>query len=339
MITEDLYLQVNYLKQASSSLEYFKDKGGYLFNMRCPFCGDSQKSRTKARGYCFRSPVDGLMMFKCHNCNKTCGFRAFLKFVDSGLYNRYWFQVFKDSKPGMAEKFEDVMKLDTRTKLERQIEGLKCTNVTKLSRLHPVNAYIKDRMIPTDKRQLLYYTENFEEFCTSMQNYSDVPADARLLLFETDKFGNLKLVVARSLEEYSKMRYVTLRIDEHYPKAYGYSRIDNSKDTFVVEGAIDSLFLDNSVATLDSNLDGNIKEAEIARPVYIVDNEPRSKIIVNKLKTLIQRGERVVIFDSKNPYKDINQMVQNGYDIQPYINSRIFKGIKANMEFGKWSKV
>ena len=88
MITESLYLQVNYLRQLSSKLEQFKDKGSYLFNMRCPFCGDSQRSRTKARGYCFRSPTDGLMVYKCHNCNRGASFKQFLKFVDVGFYYR-----------------------------------------------------------------------------------------------------------------------------------------------------------------------------------------------------------------------------------------------------------
>ena len=339
MIREDLYLQVNYLKQASGNLEYFKDKGAYLFNMRCPYCGDSQKSKTKARGYCFRSPVDGLMCFKCHNCNKGASFRAFLKHVNPGLYSRYWFDVFKGSRDGDSTDLADIMKLDTATALEKKLEGLDCTNVTELSRLHVVNTYLKGREIPKERMKDFFYTDNFEKFCNSMQNYSDVPNDPRVMLFETDKFGNVKLIIARSLAERSQQRYVTLRIDEEYPKCFGLSTIDNEKRTFVVEGAIDSLFLDNAVATLDSNLDGNIKNAGIKKPVFVFDNEPRSSIIVAKMRKVIKAGNEVVIFDKKNTCKDIALMVAAGYDMNNYLDGRTFKGIKATAEFNKWEKI
>lgn len=340
MIREDLYLQITYLKQASGSLEMFKDKGTYLFNMRCPYCGDSQKSRTKARGYCFRSPVDGLMCFKCHNCNRGASFRSFLKHINPGLYSRYWFEVFKNSRGGdSAMELADVMKLDTKTELERQLEGLDCTNVTDLSRLHVVNEYLKGRRIPRERMQDFFYTDNFEQFCNSMKNYSDVPADPRVMLFETDKFGNVKLVIARSLAEKTAQRYVTLRVDEQYPKCYGLSNIDNDKRTFVVEGAIDSLFLDNAVATLDSNLDGNIKDAGIKEPVFVFDNEPRSRIITDKMQRIIRGGNSIVIFDKRNTQKDIALMVAQGYDMNKYLDERTFKGIKATAEFKKWIKV
>ena len=48
------YIDVKYLNLISSMLLLFKKKGDNLWNFRCPYCGDSQKSRTKARGYVFR---------------------------------------------------------------------------------------------------------------------------------------------------------------------------------------------------------------------------------------------------------------------------------------------
>ena len=48
------YIDVKYLNLISPMLPLFKKKGDNLWNFRCPYCGDSQKSRTKARGYVFR---------------------------------------------------------------------------------------------------------------------------------------------------------------------------------------------------------------------------------------------------------------------------------------------
>lgn len=335
-LKEDLYLQVNYLRMVSSSLELFKEKGGYLYNLRCPFCGDSQKSRTKARGYVFRSPQDGLLCYKCHNCNVGKSFRAFLKHVNPGLAGQYWLEVFKGS--ATAAQVQETVKLDTGKALERNLEGADCTPLMELSRLHPARQYIESRKISKEKKELFYYTDNFERFCTSIKNYSDVSDDARVLLFETDAFGNIKLVVARSLEPKAKQRYITLRIDEDYPKAFGYHNARKNKPCYVLEGAIDSLFLSNAVATLDSNVDGNIKNTDLTDPIFILDNEPRSSIIVNKMKKLIDRGSKVVIFDPRNNHKDINDMVKAGIDVEAYLKSRTFSGIKATLEFSKWQK-
>lgn len=336
-MSEDLYLQVNYLRRASGSLSMFKDKGHCLFNFRCPFCGDSVKSKTKARGYIVRSPVDGLLLFKCHNCDEVCGFQKFLKFINIGLYKQYCFEAFKGLyKPDRVT--EDVMKIDTTASLGKKLEGSDCINVNKLSRLHQSNKYLLSRKIPKERYSKFYYTDDFESFVESIGHYMDVPSEPRLMLFETDKFGNIKLIVARSLEENAKVRYLTIRVDEEYPKLFGLSATKTDDLVYVVEGAIDSLFLDNCIATLDANFSSkNIKE-HVRNPVYILDNEPRSSIIAKKLKKLIDDGESVVVFDDQVKVKDINDMALAGVDLKSYISSRTFKGIQAVLEYRKWNK-
>ena len=55
-----------YLLQLSPRLEKFKKVRDFLYNFRCPHCGDSQKQKWKARGYVYRKKTD--LFFKCHNC-------------------------------------------------------------------------------------------------------------------------------------------------------------------------------------------------------------------------------------------------------------------------------
>ena len=52
----DLYLDVTYCNQLSNRLDRFKVKKSspYVSNFRCPFCGDSQKNKYKARAYLFQ---------------------------------------------------------------------------------------------------------------------------------------------------------------------------------------------------------------------------------------------------------------------------------------------
>lgn len=58
---------------------------GYRF--RCPYCGDSQKSKMKARGHVVEKW--GKRFFKCHNCGLSKSFDQFLKDMDVELYAEY----------------------------------------------------------------------------------------------------------------------------------------------------------------------------------------------------------------------------------------------------------
>ena len=55
-----------FVKLISSRLRNFKQKNVNLWNFSCPFCGDSQKNKTKARGYVF--PKENTLLYRCHNC-------------------------------------------------------------------------------------------------------------------------------------------------------------------------------------------------------------------------------------------------------------------------------
>ena len=58
---------------------------GYRF--RCPYCGDIQKSQSKARGHVVEKWGKGF--FKCHNCGLSKSFGQFLKDMDADLYAEY----------------------------------------------------------------------------------------------------------------------------------------------------------------------------------------------------------------------------------------------------------
>ena len=51
------YIDKKYINLASASLSQFKWKKEDLANCRCPICGDSQKNKTKARGYFFKKNI------------------------------------------------------------------------------------------------------------------------------------------------------------------------------------------------------------------------------------------------------------------------------------------
>ena len=54
------YIDLKFINEISGRLGQFKKKGDYLFNFRCPHCGDSKKSKTKARAYLYQVKNDML---------------------------------------------------------------------------------------------------------------------------------------------------------------------------------------------------------------------------------------------------------------------------------------
>ena len=87
-----------YIGLVSSRLQKFKRVKSDLYNFRCPICGDSQKNKTKARGYIYS--VKNNTNFKCHNCGASLSFNNFLKELDSTLHKQYTLEKFKEGHTG-----------------------------------------------------------------------------------------------------------------------------------------------------------------------------------------------------------------------------------------------
>ena len=77
-----IYVDKKYINLVSSSLDKFKWKSESIANCRCAICGDSSKSKIKARGYFYSKGND--FFYKCHNCNFSTNLYNFTKYVKTG---------------------------------------------------------------------------------------------------------------------------------------------------------------------------------------------------------------------------------------------------------------
>ena len=97
------YIDLKFISEISARLGLFKKKSDYLYNFRCPHCGDSQKSKLKARGYMYRKKND--MFFKCHNCGMGQNLANFLKFIDPKVF---FFKKFVIPSPEVIARIETL---------------------------------------------------------------------------------------------------------------------------------------------------------------------------------------------------------------------------------------
>ena len=335
-----VFIDRSFLLQVSPKLQRFAKKKDDLYNFRCPLCGDSQKNKLKSRGYIFRKKNDYFYM--CHNCGVSTTFYNFLKQVDSNLLQEYQLERYKNGETGNNNypkpDFEEYKKETPKFK-----KSLELLSIDNLPEAHYAKMYVQQRRIPKTFWSQLYYAEDFAAFIQNLgiENAGLKEKDNRLVIPFYDKEKNLVALQGRALGE-SKLRYITLKLHDDNKKIYGLDRIDEDKLVYVVEGPIDSMFLENAVATADSNLESITSVLDKSKVALVFDNEPRNKEIVAKMEHAIDNHFNVVVWPEMIEKKDINDMVLDGFspdEIQDIIDNNTFVNLRAKMEFVNWKKV
>lgn len=323
----------------SSQLTKFRQKSDSTFEFRCPFCGDSKKSKTKSRGYFYRKKSG--LSFKCHNCSVGCSFATFLSKINGSLFKDYQLERFKEehNSPGVAKPTFDEFKAP-RPQFKASIGIL---SIESLPQDHSAKKYILGRKIPKKFHSAIYYADDFLKFCD--ETFPDhgknlIKEDPRIVIPFYSIDGDLLGVQGRALNN-SKIRYITIKKSEDSGKAFGLNNLNLSKTIYVVEGPFDSMFLNNAVATMDSTLP-SIKQILGDRDyVFCYDNQPRNPQIVSMMNSTIELGDRIVIWPHSED-KDINDMILSGTTIEQLhslIDQNTYQGLKAKLKFISWRKI
>ena len=316
-----------YITLLSSRLPKFKRVKPNLFNFRCPICGDSQKHKNKARGYFYQ--VKANTNFKCHNCGASSSFNNFLKRIDPTLHKQYTMEKFKEGHTGRNFVVEEPKLEFKKPVFRKKLDLPRATDV-------PIaREYLEKRKLDPSK---FYFAYKFKEWTnTQKQTFDTISRDeSRIIipLYDTEK--NLIGFQGRSLGPNS-VKYITVMINEDAPKIYGLDQIDNEKPIYIIEGPFDATLVQNGVAMCGSDLD--IRSFGWSDCIYVYDNEPRNREIVNRIDKTINGGYKVVIWPTSIVEKDINDMVLGGHNIMSVLESNTYSGLQAKVKFNNWKKI
>ena len=282
-----VFIDRNFLLQLSPKLQKFSRKKDDLYNFRCPLCGDSQKNKNKCRGYVYRKNND--YFFMCHNCHASTSFYNFLKQVDPNLLEEYSLERYKNSANTNSPEptFTEAKVKPVFTK------KLDLPSIASLPDDHFAKVYVIGRMIPEEMHQHLYFAEDYKSFVESFNIEKDKlkEDDPRLVIPFYDKDGTLTGFQGRALGE-SKLRYITIRLWDDAPKAFGMNKVNEDEKVYVVEGPIDSMFIPNCIAVASSALETATEYYDRSKLVLIFDNEPRNKEIVKLINHAIDNQDR-----------------------------------------------
>lgn len=328
-----LYIDIKYLRFISNRLPLFKQIRQNNWNCRCIICGDSSKNEYKARGYFYVHK--GSLKYKCHNCGENSSFSYFLKNLDPNMWKDYRMEKFMDKK---QEEPEEVWEKKVETK-QFLIDSL-MDRLDTLSQDHIAVKYCLERKIPYSKLKQLYFIDDIRKVVQLNEKYKEsiTTNEPRLFIPFFDDKGNLVAGTMRSFQKDASRRYITVKINEEAPNVFGHLDVDPSEPIYVVEGPLDSLFLDNAIAVSGTGfayIETFIKNQNL---IYVYDNQPHNKEVCKLLERLIDKGKKVVVWPNYIQEKDINDMVKNNIPVNEIIKKCTYSGLTAKLQFLRWKK-
>ena len=321
-----LHIDIKFIHLISPRLDRFKKLRDYLYNFRCPYCGDSQKQANKAREYFYRKEAQ--MNYACHNCGKSTTASKVIQYVDSSIFREYCLDRFVDDS-------EPTYKFDT-PKFEKKDPKLRdLIPINKLEIAHPALQILIDREIPIKHYEQFYLCHKFCAWADINSN-KDHP---RLVIPFRDEKGEVFAAQGRAFGN-EQPKYLTVKFDDR-PKIFGLDRLDFSKPISVVEGPIDSLFLDNAIAVAGLDMLQVVNHFDKDQLIMILDNERRSQATVNKMETLIDNDYNICIWPDTISQKDVNDMILAGIsssELDATIKKNTFAGLQAKVRLADWRR-
>ncbi len=331
------FIDEKYISLVSSRLQKFTKKKTGLYNFRCNYCGDSEKQKSKARGYLYQIKND--YNYKCHNCGVTRTLTNFLKDLDTVLYDQYVMERYKNGLTGKKSNTPEP-----EFKFEVPIFKKKSFNLPTISELnkeHLARVYLEKRQIPEKFLNQLYYCEKFKEWTnTQKETFKSVQYDEPRIIIPLIKDGEIFGYQGRSLNKSSKVKYITIILDDNQPKIFGWDNVDLNKTIYIVEGPFDSMFLNNSIAMVGADMDYMFfKNKPDVEFVFVYDNEKRNKEMISRVEKTIDMKYPIVIWPQDLKCKDINDMILAGLDVEKIIKDNTFMGLVAKAKLIGWKRV
>jgi len=333
-----LWIDKKYVGIVGIRLDRFKKKGDKLWNFRCPYCGDSKRDKSKARGFLLVNKDS--VFYKCHNCSHSTNLYKFLQHLDVSLANSYKLEKFaKNSTDTVIFKNESKPE-SIENKTRSSLIDIGLIPLNEMSENSTAISYVKSRKISEDRYEDLYYARDMRVLAKLNPEYEGrIFQEERLVIPFYDKVGNLSGVTGRALGN-SNRRYIAIRLTE-YPMIYGLKYVDPTKAVYILEGAFDSMFVENGIAVGGSDMTRALNMFSKSQVVLVYDNEPRNKEIVKNMERMIYYGYKIVIYPKAWIYKDINESIMNGISKKEVMNilyTNTHQDLSLKLAIRDWKK-
>lgn len=288
----------------SSNFKDVKINSSGCYNFRCNICKDSKKSKKKKRAWILKPSIEKPAMFKCWNCEAAIPAEVWLKRYFPGMYSEYIKDCLEDVEkklPSVTPKYLENKK-EEESKIDKERKDVKSfVPILEGQGLLFEKAidFCKSRKVPD---------EFWKKFYVALDGKY---AERLIIPFYNDK-NQIYYFQGRTLTG-KDPKYLN-RTENKEDSIFNIYNIDATKPVIVLEGPIDSMFVNNSVAVLglDFNPDKQKKLFELDCH-FILDNDDAGK---KKSKELLFESRKVFLWNrflehypSAYDCKDINDLV------------------------------
>ena len=203
---------------------------------------------------------------------------------------------------------------------------------------HPSSKIVEQRRLPRSSYKDLFLCPEFYKYTYKLipNKFPSLDKDhPRLLIPFRDEEGEIFAYQGRAFGN-EQPKYITIKLQDR-DKIFGLDRVDKTKEVYVVEGPLDSLFLDNCIAIAGAEMPSLDCDFTV-----IFDNEPRNKELLKQIEKTINHGHKICLWPEIMKHKDINDMILGGYtkeEIQKMIEENTFQTVSAKIRFTTWRKI
>jgi len=259
--------------------------------------------------------------------------------MDTVLYDQYVMERYKEGTTGRGSQTKNPEFNFEKPNFSKKAFDL--PTIAELNKEHSARKYLEDRKIPNNYLRELYFCEKFKEWTnTQKHTFDKVEKDEPRIIIPLVNKGEIFGFQGRSLNKNSKVKYITIILNDTHPKIYNLDKPDYDKTVYVVEGPFDSMFLDNSIAMVGADIDKMFFVSNFGTDfVMVYDNEKRNKQIVDRMEKAIQMRFPIVIWPNDLKEKDINDMILSGIDAPKIIKENTYMGLEAKAKLIGWKRV
>jgi 5S rRNA maturation endonuclease (ribonuclease M5) len=274
--------------------------------INCNICGDSE-NKNKLRGHLKLGQSEDFWFYKCFNAgcpaSDTWSARRWLKETDLSIFKLYCKESFE---------YDEV-------KNKHILPVTVATKVREIPKDTEIDEYLKD-FRPIDHSNDMIFRKAIhqckqrhipEKIYKKFMVAVDGPYYDRMIIPFYDHNNKMYYFQARTLSN-KEPKYLNMKGKKEFA-LYNLYNIDKSKPVIITEGPIDSMFIDNAIATLGLEMSKHMKKTlSNLDCYYLFDNDEPGKKFARKFHL---NGKKVFIWEKFKYYdkkiKDINDVVKN----------------------------
>lgn len=319
-----------YLRQAALSMSgVIASRDNYQF--KCNICGDGSKQGNK-RGHLrlYRTNGTQYWTYKCFNdgCRASGNGEAWpgefwLKYTAPHLYDNYISELLSENRKDYSE---EIKKLEEKVAIEQRIVRQEKYNKEQKSLEYFIPIIDNNKLCKTAidlciKR--LIPEEVWSKFFVALPGKGSVYSNRMIIPFY-DNNEEIYYWQGRALLEKQDPKYLN-RLTDKDEAIYNIFNIDKNKPVFITEGPIDSIFVENGIATLGLEVSEKMQNIinTFDNVIYIFDGD---KPGIKTAQKYIQKGKKVFLWEKF--IKDLKLPIRKKWDINDFMIFSDLKGTK-----------